>query len=45
MSPARIVRIFVQTVIQLAPSLMAISFMVSLAYVTRYSGMDTVLGL
>jgi lactate permease len=30
---------------QLVPSLLAISFMVGLAYVTRYSGMDTVLGL
>lgn len=30
---------------QLAPSLLAISFMVGLAYVTRYSGMDTILGL
>jgi lactate permease len=27
------------------PSLLAIGFMVGLAYVTRYSGMDTVLGL
>ena len=27
------------------PSLLAISFMVGLAYVTRYSGMDTVMGL
>ena len=27
------------------PSLLAISFMVGLAYVTRYSGMDTILGL
>ena len=27
------------------PSLLAISFMVGLAFVTRYSGMDTVLGL
>ena len=33
------------TVVQMAPSLLAISFMVGLAYVTRYSGMDTVLGL
>ncbi len=40
-----IVRTFMRTVIQLTPSLMAISLMVSLAYVTRYSGMDTVLGL
>ncbi|HXK61382.1 MAG TPA: L-lactate permease [Acidobacteriota bacterium] len=30
---------------QLIPSLLAISFMVGLAFVTRYSGMDTVLGL
>ena len=34
-----------QTFRQLVPSLLAISFMVGLAYVTRYSGMDTVLGL
>jgi lactate permease len=45
MSPAKIVHTFVRTLIQLTPSLMAISFMVSLAYVTRYSGMDTILGL
>jgi lactate permease len=45
MRPAKIVRTFVRTLIQLAPSLSAISFMVSLAYVTRYSGMDTILGL
>ena len=45
MSPARIARIFGRTVIHLMPSLLAISFMVGLAYVTRYSGMDTVLGL
>jgi lactate permease len=45
MNPAGIVRTLVCTVIQLTPSLVAISLMVSLAYVTRYSGMDTVLGL
>ncbi len=45
MSPAHIVRTFSRTLIQLTPSLLAISFMVGLAYVTRYSGMDTVLGL
>src|SRR5262245_43813079 len=45
MSPARIVRTFGRTVVHLIPSLLAISFMVGLAYVTRYSGMDTVLGL
>ena len=45
MSPARIARTFGRTVVHLMPSLLAISFMVGLAYVTRYSGMDTVLGL
>jgi len=34
-----------KTMVQMAPSLLAISFMVALAYVTRYAGMDTVLGL
>ena len=29
----------------MTPSLLAISFMVALAYVTRYAGMDTVMGL
>ena len=38
-------RMFGATVWQLVPSLLAISFMVSLAYVTKYAGMDTVLGL
>jgi lactate permease len=45
LSPVRIVRIFGRTVIRMAPSLLAISFMVGLAFATRYSGMDTVLGL
>ena len=45
MTLPEVVRTFIRTVIQLTPSLTAISFMVSLAYVTRYSGMDTVLGL
>ncbi len=45
MSPARIARTFGHTLVHLTPSLLAISFMVGLAYVTRYSGMDTVLGL
>jgi lactate permease len=38
-------RLFRETVAQMTPSLLAISFMVALAYVTRYSGMDTVMGL
>ena len=33
------------TIRQLVPSLMAISFMVGLAYITRYAGMDAVMGL
>jgi lactate permease len=45
MRPGRILRIFVSTFAELVPSLIAISFMVGLAFVTRYSGMDTVLGL
>jgi lactate permease len=43
--PTRISAIFGRTVIRMTPSLLAISFMVGLAFVTRYSGMDTVLGL
>ena len=45
MSPVAITRVFARTCVQLAPSLLAIIFMVSLAFVTRYAGMDTVLGL
>jgi lactate permease len=37
--------ILIHTVRQLGPSLLAISFMVGLAYVTRYSGMDTIIGM
>jgi lactate permease len=39
------VQILLQTFRQLIPSLLAISFMVGLAYITRYSGMDTIIGL
>jgi lactate permease len=45
MKPVRIAQTFSSTVINLIPSLLAISFMVGLAYVTRFSGMDTILGL
>ncbi|HEX4814818.1 MAG TPA: L-lactate permease, partial [Nonomuraea sp.] len=45
LSPRRVGQLFFQTARKLIPSLLAISFMVGLAYVTRYSGMDTVLGL
>jgi len=41
----RLLQILGRTLVDLTPSLLAISFMVGLAYVTRYSGMDTVLGL
>jgi lactate permease len=42
---ARTLQLFRSTLVQTLPSTLAISFMVGLAYVTRYSGMDTVLGL
>ena len=42
---ARTLRLFKNTLVQTLPSTLAITFMVGLAYVTRYSGMDTVLGL
>jgi lactate permease len=41
----KIVLLFKKTVLQMMPSLLAISFMVGLAYVTRYCGMDTIMGL
>ncbi len=43
--PGKIARLFKATVVQMTPSLLAISFMVGLAYVTRYCGMDTIMGL
>jgi lactate permease len=42
---SKIMQLLRKTIVQMAPSLLAISFMVALAYVTRYAGMDTVLGL
>jgi lactate permease len=45
MPPLTIARLFGRTCRHLAPSMLAIICMVSLAFVTRYSGMDTVLGL
>jgi lactate permease len=41
----RLFQLLGQTFRQLIPSLLAISFMVGLAYVTKYAGMDAVLGL
>ena len=45
MSLARAGGLFLHTLRQLIPSLAAISSMVGLAYVTKYAGMDAVLGL
>jgi lactate permease len=45
MPPSGVARVFGRTCLHLAPSMLAIICMVSLAFVTRYSGMDTVLGL
>jgi lactate permease len=45
MGLGRALRLLGQTFRQLVPSMLAISFMVGLAYVTKYSGMDTVMGL
>jgi len=45
LSIAGALRILARSFRQLIPSLLAISFMVGLAYITRYSGMDTIIGL
>ncbi|MCC6509366.1 MAG: L-lactate permease [Pirellulaceae bacterium] len=45
MSFGRVAGIFGRTCRQLLPSMLAISCMVGLAYITKYSGMDTVMGL
>lgn len=45
MSPARIFRIFGGTLHRMRFALAAIFFMLGLAYVTHYSGMDAVMGL
>jgi lactate permease len=45
MTFGRTARVFGATMRQLVPSLAAISCMVGLAYVTKYAGMDAVLGL
>jgi lactate permease len=44
-SLGRVIRLFFRTLKEMTPSILAITFMIMLAYVTRYSGMDTVLGL
>jgi lactate permease len=45
LSPARLVKIFWRTLVRMRLAVIAISFMLGLGYVTRYSGLDAVLGL
>jgi lactate permease len=45
LSPVRLLRIFGRTVYRMRFAILAISFMLGLAYTTRYSGLDAVLGL
>jgi lactate permease len=44
-APARMMKIFWQTLLRMRFAVLAISFMLGLGFVTRYSGMDAVLGL
>ena len=43
--PARMLRTYGQTLVRVGPSLLTISAMLALGYVTRYSGTDAILGL
>ena len=45
LSPIRLMKIFWQTLVRMRLAMVAISFMLGLGYVTRYSGLDVVLGL
>jgi lactate permease len=45
LGPARLLRIFIHTLHRMRFAILAISFMLGLGYVTRYSGLDAVLGL
>ena len=45
LSPARLAKIFWRTLVRMRLAVVAISFMLGLGYVTRYSGLDAVLGL
>jgi lactate permease len=44
-SPRQLMRIFWRTLVRMRLAMVAISFMLGLGYVTRYSGLDAVLGL
>jgi lactate permease len=45
LGPAQLLKIFGRTVVRMRLAMVAISFMLGLGYVTRYSGLDAVLGL
>src|ERR1700733_381452 len=45
LGPLQLVRIFWRTLVRMRLAMIAISFMLGLGYVTRYSGLDAVLGL
>jgi lactate permease len=45
LNPRRLLRTFIHTVYRMRFAIVAISFMLGLGYVTRYSGLDAVLGL
>ena len=44
-SPLQLLKIFWRTLVRMRLAMIAISFMLGLGYVTRYSGLDAVLGL
>jgi lactate permease len=44
-SPLKLMKIFWRTLVRMRLAMVAISFMLGLGYVTRYSGLDAVLGL
>jgi lactate permease len=44
-SPPRLMKIFWRTLVRMRLAMIAISFMLGLGFVTRYSGLDAVLGL
>jgi len=45
LTASRLARVFWRTVVRMRLAMIAISFMLGLGYVTRYSGLDAVLGL
>jgi lactate permease len=44
-SPVRLMKIFWRTLVRMRLAMIAISFMLGLGFITRYSGLDAVLGL